>query len=62
LSRSQNNRGVAITQLSSLTGRYSLIVARHPHARVNQRRASINKRLPAPINIGIIISAATFST
>jgi len=60
LSRSQDNRGIAITQ--QLTGRYSLIVARHPLARVNQRRASINKRLQASINIGIIISAATFST
>jgi hypothetical protein len=35
---------------------------RHPLARVNQCRASINKRLPASINIGIIISAATSST
>jgi hypothetical protein len=40
LSRSQNNRGVAITQQSSLTGRFSLIVARHPLARVNQQTVS----------------------
>ncbi|MCP3713712.1 hypothetical protein M3I54_44085, partial [Paraburkholderia sp. CNPSo 3274] len=57
-----NTCGVTITQQSSTTGGFSLIVARHPLARVNQRRASINKRLPASINIGIIISAATFST
>jgi hypothetical protein len=44
LSRSQNNRGIAITQQSSLTGRYSLIVARHPHPRVNQQTlASVNQ-------------------
>jgi hypothetical protein len=62
LSCSQNTCGVTITQQSSSTDRFSLIVARHPLARVNQRRTSINKRLPASINIGIIISAATFST
>jgi hypothetical protein len=39
-----------------------LIVARYSLASVNQNRASINKRLPASINIGIIIPAATFST
>jgi hypothetical protein len=62
LSRSQTNCGIIITQQSSSTDRFSLIVARHPLARVNQCRASINKRLPVSINIGIIISAATFST
>ncbi|HKR38584.1 MAG TPA: hypothetical protein VJU59_02715, partial [Paraburkholderia sp.] len=34
----------------------------HPLASVNQNRASISKRLPASINIGIIIPAATFSS
>ncbi|WP_155640743.1 hypothetical protein [Burkholderia pseudomultivorans] len=49
-----DNRGVTLTQQSSLTGRFGLIVARYRHARVNQRSASIN--------IGIVISAATSST